>query len=158
MASAILTAMFPTVYTVCDILASAALGQKDYGSLRYYVAYLSACRRMAAQHGVALRDFDRANWQWSKDQSKVRGAKENRRRRITSLSLGSGPVGASVTIAGTNFGLTQGAGTVKFNGTTATVSSWSAGPIVTTVPSGTTTGNVVVTVGGMATTKGRLRW
>src|SRR6266852_5957168 len=36
MASAILTAMFPTIYTVCDIRASQALGQKDYGSPRYY--------------------------------------------------------------------------------------------------------------------------
>jgi hypothetical protein len=69
MASAILTAMFPTFYTVCDIRASAALGQKDYSSLRYYVAYLTACRRMAAECGVTLRDFDRANWQWSKQQS-----------------------------------------------------------------------------------------
>ena len=58
MASAILTAMFPTVYTVCDIRASQALKQKDYGSLRYYVAYLTACRRMTAEYGVSLRDFD----------------------------------------------------------------------------------------------------
>jgi hypothetical protein len=27
---------------------------------------------MAAQYGVSLRDFDRANWQWSKDQSKTK--------------------------------------------------------------------------------------
>lgn len=70
MASAVLTAMFPAIYTVCDIRASHALGQSDYGSLRYYVAYLPACRRMATEYGVSLRDFDRANWQWSKEQSK----------------------------------------------------------------------------------------
>jgi hypothetical protein len=70
MASAILTAMFPTLYTVCDFRASHALGQKDFSSLRYYVAYLAACREMAARYGVSLRDFDRANWQWSKDQTK----------------------------------------------------------------------------------------
>lgn len=70
MASAILTAMFPTLYTVCDFRASAACGQKDYSSLRYYVAYLAACREMAARYGVSLRDFDRANWQWSKDKTK----------------------------------------------------------------------------------------
>jgi len=30
------------------------------------------CREMAARFGVSLRDFDRANWQWSKDQSKTK--------------------------------------------------------------------------------------
>lgn len=70
MASAILTAMFPTLYTVCIFRASAALGQHDYGSLRYYVEYLAACRRMAMEYGVSLRDFDRANWQWSKNRAR----------------------------------------------------------------------------------------
>ena len=45
---------------------------------------------------------------------------------LTSLSPTSGPVGTSVTIAGTNFGATQGTSTVKFNGTSATPTSWSA--------------------------------
>ena len=75
MASAILNAMFPALYTVCDVRASESLGQKDYGSLRYYVAYLTACRRMAAQYGVILRDFDRANWHWTWEQS------QNKRKR-----------------------------------------------------------------------------
>jgi len=70
MASAILTAMFPTLYTVCDFRASHALGQKDFSSLRYYIEYLAECRAMAAQYRVSLRDFDRANWRWSKEQSK----------------------------------------------------------------------------------------
>jgi hypothetical protein len=69
---------------------------------------------------------------------------------ISSLSTTSGPVGTPVTITGTNFGSTQGTSTVKFNGTTATVTSWSATSLVTSVPSGATTGNVVVTVGGVA--------
>jgi RHS repeat-associated protein len=68
---------------------------------------------------------------------------------ITSLSPTSGAVGASVTITGTNFGTTQD--TVKFNGTTATtITSWGATSIVATVPTGATTGNVVVTVSGVA--------
>jgi len=70
MASAILTAMFPTLYTVCDFRASHALGHKDFSSLRYYIEYLAECRAMATQYRVSLRDFDRANWQWSKEQSK----------------------------------------------------------------------------------------
>ena len=69
---------------------------------------------------------------------------------ITSLSPTTGLVGAAVTVTGTNFGSSQGTSTVKFNGTTATVTSWSATSIVTSVPSGATTGNVVVTVGGVA--------
>ena len=69
---------------------------------------------------------------------------------IASLSPSSGPVGTSVTIAGANFGATQGTSTVTFNGVAATPTSWSATSIVAPVPSAATTGNVVVTVGGVA--------
>ena len=69
---------------------------------------------------------------------------------ITSLNPTSGLVGASVTITGANFGATQGTSTVQFNGTAATPTSWSATSIVAPVPTGATTGNVVVTVGGVA--------
>jgi IPT/TIG domain len=69
---------------------------------------------------------------------------------ITSLSPTSGPVGTAVTIAGSNFGTSQGASTVTFNGTAATPTSWSATSIDVTVPAGATTGSVVVTVGGSA--------
>jgi hypothetical protein len=67
---------------------------------------------------------------------------------ITSLSRTSGDVGVSVMITGTNFGSTQGSSTVTFNGTTASPTSWSATSITTMVPTGATTGNVVVTVAG----------
>jgi len=69
---------------------------------------------------------------------------------ITTLSPTSGAVGATVTIAGSGFGATQGTSTVKFNGTAATPTSWSASTIEAPVPSGATTGNVVVTVSGVA--------
>jgi hypothetical protein len=69
MASAILTAMFPELYTVCDFRASEALGVEDGNNVDFYVAYLDACRRMAKEFGVMLRDFDRANWQWSKNRA-----------------------------------------------------------------------------------------
>ena len=55
-----------------------------------------------------------------------------------------------MTITGTNFGATQGTSTVTFNGTIATPTSWTATSIVVPVPAGATTGNVVVTVGGVA--------
>src|SRR5258708_9368138 len=69
---------------------------------------------------------------------------------ITGLSPTSAAVGTSVTITGTNFGATQGTSTVQFNGTLATPTSWSATSIVAPVPAGATTGNVVVTVSGVA--------
>ena len=69
---------------------------------------------------------------------------------ISTLSPTTGPVGTSVTIAGSNFETAQGASTVTFNGTTATVTSWSPNSIVLSVPSSATSGPVVVTVSSVA--------
>lgn len=70
---------------------------------------------------------------------------------ITSLSPTSGAVGTSVTISGTGFGTSQGGSSVQFNGISATtITSWSPTSIKASVPTGATTGNVVATVGGMA--------
>ncbi len=68
---------------------------------------------------------------------------------ITSLSITAGADGAAVTITGTNFGSSQGSGTVSFNGTAASVTSWAATSIAVTVPTGATTGNVVVFASGV---------
>jgi len=65
---------------------------------------------------------------------------------INTVSPSFGTTGTTVTIYGTNFG--SSTGTVKFNGTTATVSSWSATSIKVTVPSSATTGLVSVTPSG----------
>ena len=60
-------------------------------------------------------------------------------------------MGAAVTISGTNFGSPQGSSTVKFNGTRVTsVTSWATGTVKVKVPTGATTGDVVVTVSGVA--------
>jgi RHS repeat-associated protein len=69
---------------------------------------------------------------------------------ITNLSATSATIGASVTIIGTNFGSAQGTSTVMFNGVTATPTSWTPSSIVTPVPFGATTGNVIVTVDGLS--------
>lgn len=71
---------------------------------------------------------------------------------VLSFSPTSGPVGTQVTISGSNFSATAGNDTVKFNGTTATISSASTTQLVVTVPSGATTGTISVTApAGMAT-------
>ena len=69
---------------------------------------------------------------------------------ITSLSPTFGAVGTPVIIAGNYFGATPGSSTVTFSGTAATATSWSNTTIDVSVPAGATSGNVVVTVGGVA--------
>jgi YD repeat-containing protein len=69
---------------------------------------------------------------------------------INTLTPSTGAVGSSIVIAGANFGSTQGNGTVTFNGAAATVTNWSGTSITATVPGGATTGNVVVTAGGIS--------
>jgi hypothetical protein len=73
---------------------------------------------------------------------------------ISNLYPTSGPVGATVTISGSNFGLTQESSTITFNGTVTTVSSWSDTQIVAPVPGGATTGAVRVTVNGIVSNNG----
>jgi Bacterial Ig-like domain (group 2)/IPT/TIG domain/Abnormal spindle-like microcephaly-assoc'd, ASPM-SPD-2-Hydin/Galactose oxidase, central domain len=68
---------------------------------------------------------------------------------ILGLSSTSGAVGMPITITGTGFGSAEASSTVTFNGVNATASSWSAGAITVTVPTGATSGNVVVLVAGI---------
>lgn len=58
-----------------------------------------------------------------------------------------GEAGTQVTIQGQGFDSNSANNTVSFNGTAATVISASASQLVTTVPSGATTGPIRVTVG-----------
>src|SRR5262249_41452514 len=73
---------------------------------------------------------------------------------ITSLTPATGGFGSSFTIAGTNFGLTQGNGKVTLNGVPCTVTSWGDTSIVARVPDGVTTGDVVVTAAGGVSSNG----
>lgn len=70
-ASAILTAICPDRFTVIDFRALESLGvQQPVLTVDFYLDYLAACRRLAKQHDIGLRDLDRALWQWSKEKAK----------------------------------------------------------------------------------------
>src|SRR5262249_14484730 len=75
---------------------------------------------------------------------------------IRSLSPNTGAVGSSIVIAGSNFGTSQGNGKVTFTGTStpATITNWSANSIAAVVPTGATTGNVIVTAAGGVSSSG----
>lgn len=64
---------------------------------------------------------------------------------IIGFTPSRGPVGTAVTIYGTGFSATASQNAVTFNGTAATVTSSTTTSIVTSVPSGATTGAISVT-------------
>ena len=71
---------------------------------------------------------------------------------ILEFTPNSGSAGTQVIIYGTNFSSTPAQNTIKFNGTTATVTSSTPTQIVTSVPAGATTGPITVnTPTGLAT-------
>ncbi len=63
---------------------------------------------------------------------------------IIEVTPDTGPVGTAVTIYGSGFSATPSQNTVKFNGTTATVTASTANRIDTVVPAGATTGTIQV--------------
>src|SRR5260370_18015494 len=67
---------------------------------------------------------------------------------VSGLSPAIGPVGTSVTITGTGFGATQSNSVASFYAAPGNIVSWSDTAIVATVPAGTSTGNVSVTLAG----------
>jgi len=66
---------------------------------------------------------------------------------ISLLNPFTGGIGSTVVISGSHFGETQGASSVTFNGSAATVLTWSDTAISVLVRPSTMSGNVVVTVG-----------
>jgi RHS repeat-associated protein len=69
---------------------------------------------------------------------------------ISTLSTNSAPVEQEITINGGNFGSSEGSSTVMFNGVQGFPTVWSATSLTVPVPTGATTGNIVVTVNGIA--------
>lgn len=66
---------------------------------------------------------------------------------ILEFTPDNGPVGTTVTLYGTGFSATAASNVVKFNGTTATVTSAAVNKLVVSVPTGATTGKITITVG-----------
>src|SRR6185437_8007324 len=64
---------------------------------------------------------------------------------VLGFSPASGPVGTVVTLYGTGFSSTLTDDTVTFNGSSASISFASVNQIVTSVPSGASTGTITVT-------------
>ena len=69
---------------------------------------------------------------------------------ISSISPNYGAPAAPITITGTGFGAAQGSSVVTVGGAPSYVASWSNTAITILVPSRATTGNIVVTVGGIS--------
>jgi hypothetical protein len=70
--------------------------------------------------------------------------------QIGNVSANYGAPFATITLTGTNFGASQGASSVSFNGVPASATAWSNTGITVTVPYHATTGNLVVTAGGLS--------
>lgn len=70
------------------------------------------------------------------------------------LSLYQGPSQMGLVINGAGFGAAQGTSTVSISGVPMTVVSWSDGTITVQVPNGATSGNIIITVNGVAMTAG----
>jgi hypothetical protein len=63
--------MRPERFTVIDFRALESLGVKQAVlTVEFYLEYLGACRGLAKQHDIDIRDLDRALWQWSKENAK----------------------------------------------------------------------------------------
>ncbi len=71
---------------------------------------------------------------------------------VSSISPESGTVGTEITITGTNFPTDASEVNLTFGGVAATISAISATQIVTTVPSGATSGNVSIVANGITKT------
>ena len=65
---------------------------------------------------------------------------------ITAVSATTGSIGSQVVISGSGFGVTQAGSVVLLNGAAVTINSWSDTSLIITIPSGATTGPMLVSV------------
>lgn len=71
-------------------------------------------------------------------------ANTNSGPQITGLSATNGSIGSQVVISGSGFGSSQGSNSVLLNDSSVTVNSWSATSITITIPTGATSGYLLV--------------
>jgi hypothetical protein len=74
-ASAVMTAVDAARYTILDFRALWSLGieRAPLCSVAFYLEYLAACGRIAADAGTDLRTLDRALWRYSKENQPLVG-------------------------------------------------------------------------------------
>jgi regulation of enolase protein 1 (concanavalin A-like superfamily) len=65
---------------------------------------------------------------------------------ITGVSATTGSVGSQIVVSGSGFGASQGSSAALLQGVAATINSWSDTSITITIPSGATSGDLVVSV------------
>ena len=65
---------------------------------------------------------------------------------ITSLSATTGSIGSQVAIWGSGFGISQGNSVVTLGGVSLSINTWASTEILATIPSGVTSGLIVVSV------------
>src|SRR5207247_116394 len=65
---------------------------------------------------------------------------------ISGISPAAGVAGSQAVISGSGFGASQGTGAVMLNGSAIAATSWSGTSITVTIPTGATSGPVVVSV------------
>jgi hypothetical protein len=68
---------------------------------------------------------------------------------LNGVTPASAPVGGTVTVTGTGFGVLQNGSQIQFNGLAGDVTSWSDTSVTLTVPSGATSGPILVAEDGV---------
>ena len=134
---------FPVIVTSLLVLSPAALRTKGQSGIAYVYDQLGRLIAVTDPAGdTAIYSYDAVGNVLSISRY------SSSTLSLISFSPGTGPVGASVTIYGTAFSTTPSQNTVTFNGTAATVISSTATRIVTTVPTGATSGLISVATTG----------
>ena len=70
-ASVLLHFAFPESYPIIDWRALESLGQTDQApyTIKFWLAYVDACRALAEEAGVTMRVLDKALWQYSRERA-----------------------------------------------------------------------------------------
>jgi tetratricopeptide (TPR) repeat protein len=103
-ASTLLHFAFPDDYPILDVRALESLGVKGRTvyPVTFWLAYLSACRELAAAHRVHIRSLDKALWQFSKERSAGREFASDARIGLDALATAASVQNAARSLVGRN--------------------------------------------------------